>query len=546
MRNRRPIGLALLVLLMASTFWFVRLIIVWLPLPARTTRRWQWGLRKYFWSQFGILKFRGSRPVTIPAPGKKLRRIDRVPFNRIFRDIPISTITVADHVPADERDAAMNFFTWLQVTLYRLFPPMQSGLPSIAAAPYEALGAAYTKRHRKLFGPPVMPLEFQGSPDLGALAVKGPYAGYLKKCSQGEYEWDFRDLRRFEHYPELYNLGVRVSFRVETTTRTVQPVTIESALGISTPGDSTWEFAKKLALCAATNHLSLVRHFNGVHLASGAHLAIATRNCLFPDHPLCRLLWPYIFRTQQSNRAVTKAQMVNGGDFDSIFSFTHRGVCDLFMATYDQYRLIVNDPVKDARSRGILGAGFDTPTQNDWQQVFELFRGHVRGYIEIYYPSDPDLAKDTPVSAWINELNDTIPNGVGDVLDGPVTRDTVANLIASVMFLATVQHDIVGSFLWNYQSWAHKQPPRLYRNGQRLPLDVYQRLVNANFNLNVPRTPLMTDFSSLVLNDAHRAQTAQTLKQFQATLVNLEAQWREEAWSIWRVYPSLLEANINA
>jgi len=469
-----------------------------------------------------------------------------VRFKKIFPTIPIDNIEVADHAPAEERDFAMTFFTWFQILMYRLLSPMQPGLPPIDSDPYEALGQAYTKQHRKLFDPPVMPLEFQGSPDLGALAVKGPYACYLKKCGEEDYEWDFTDLKQYQQLPELYNLGVRVLFRVDKDTGTVKPVQIESELGVSKPGDATWEFAKKLALCAATNHLSLVRHFNGVHLASAAHLAIATRNCLFPDHPLSRLLWPYIFRTQQSNRAVTRAQMVKGGDFDSVFSFTHTGMCNLFSGTYVQYKFIVNDPEEDARDRGILKGGFDTPTQNDLEQLFSIFFRHASAYVHIYYESDAQIAQDAAVQNWITELDGSIPNGIKAVLRGGITRDSVSRLIARFMYLVTVQHDIVGSFLWNYQLWAHKQPTRMYRNGNRMPLDAYQRLVNANFNLNVPRTPLMNDFSDLIrADDNKRAEAIQALNDFQKGLKDLETKWRMESWHVWRVYPKLLEVNIN-
>ena len=547
MRNRRPIGLALLVLVQGPAFALLRSLLEILPLPARIRARWQWSLRKGFWNNFGRLKFRGSRPIKIPVPAGSLKKIARVRFKKIFPTIPIDNIEVADHAPAEERDFAMTFFTWFQILMYRLLSPMQPGLPPIDSDPYEALGQAYTKQHRKLFDPPVMPLEFQGSPDLGALAVKGPYACYLKKCGEEDYEWDFTDLKQYQQLPELYNLGVRVLFRVDKDTGTVKPVQIESELGVSKPGDATWEFAKKLALCAATNHLSLVRHFNGVHLASAAHLAIATRNCLFPDHPLSRLLWPYIFRTQQSNRAVTRAQMVKGGDFDSVFSFTHTGMCNLFSGTYVQYKFIVNDPEEDARDRGILKGGFDTPTQNDLEQLFSIFFRHASAYVHIYYESDAQIAQDAAVQNWITELDGSIPNGIKAVLRGGITRDSVSRLIARFMYLVTVQHDIVGSFLWNYQLWAHKQPTRMYRNGNRMPLDAYQRLVNANFNLNVPRTPLMNDFSDLIrADDNKRAEAIQALNDFQKGLKDLETKWRMESWHVWRVYPKLLEVNINA
>ena len=571
----KAIAFPIVVLLVALFLWLPWGIIVILPLPKRISDRWTWALRRRFWNLIATAKFKGNTPKVIPYPGrlnwwqgvlvfsfgKALDRIGRVPFNRIFPGIPICNITVAGHEPADEWDAAMTFFTWLQVTLYRLFSPMQPGLPQIEANPYEALPNAYTTRHRGLFAPPVMPLEYQGSPDLGALAVKGPYAGYLTQCGVDHYEWNFLGLGardpdnpakdRYEHHDGLYNVGVRVLFQVEKASRTVHPVRIESELGVSKPGDATWEFAKKLSLCAATNHLSLVRHFLGIHLAGAAHVAIATRNHLFPDHPLGRLLWPYIFRTQSSNRAVTRAQMVKGGDFESIFSFTHTGMCRLFSDAYGEYRFIVNDPEREAADRGILNAGFETPTLDDLQQVFQMFYRHATRYVNLYYKTDCAIRTEqgTPVLNWLDELNDPhdgIPKGL-PVTSSNVTPDRLARLLACCMYLVTVHHDIAGSFLWNYQLWAHVQPPRLYRNGQRLPLDVYQRLVNANFNLNVERTPLMNDYSWLASAQyGQQVSATEELARLQRTLALCEAEWRCEPWHVWRVYPSMLEANINA
>ena len=86
--------------------------------------------------------------------------------------------------------------------------------------------------------------------------------------------------------------------------------------------------------------MSLVRPFNWVHLASTAHLAVATRNCLPGRHPLRRLLWPHIYGTQQSNDMVTRGQMVRGGDFDSIFSFPYEEMCRLFDDMYRNFRMI--------------------------------------------------------------------------------------------------------------------------------------------------------------------------------------------------------------
>ena len=58
---------------------------------------------------------------------------------------------------------------------------MQPGLPPIDADPQVALKRAFNGLRRRLFHDPELPAEYLGSPDLGSLAVRGPYACYTKR-----------------------------------------------------------------------------------------------------------------------------------------------------------------------------------------------------------------------------------------------------------------------------------------------------------------------------------------------------------------------------
>jgi len=277
---------------------------------------------------------------------------------------------------------------------------------------------------------------------------------------------------------------------------------IECALGKDKdaikPTDPEWHQACKIALCAASTHLSLVRHFNWVHLAGGAQLAIATRNSLPEDHALFRLLWPYIFGTLQSNDMVTRGQMAPGGDFETTFSFTFRGMCDLFDDTYEQYEHTVNDPETDGDWRHVRGQKFDTPTQQNLEDLFDVIHRFVRDYLEIFFPESAtgakDIRNDTATLAWLGELNACLPNGVGVDPQKFVWKD-FARMLAGQLYLVTVQHEILGSFMWNYQLWTHRQPARIYDDFRGEPLDVYQRLVNANYILNVHRRGLIHNWA---------------------------------------------------
>ncbi len=501
-----------------------------------------WSVRKWFWNQLAILKFRANRPATIPVPSDDGKKLEVVHLGSQFSSIPIANIRVADHVPSDEASALKRAFYAVQVALYSMFSPMQPGLPNIDADPHKALDESYTRRHRRCFPAPVLPPEYKGPLDLGSLAVASPYACYVERASEGGYHWDFRRLARYEHHDGLHSLGVRVLFRVNTTARRLETVQIESELGPCTPGQPLWELAQKLALCAVTTHVSLVRHFNGVHLAAGGPVAIATRNCLPAAHPLRRLLWPHMFGTQYSNELVTLGQMAPGGDFDSIFSFTHRGMCALFSESYEEYDLGVLDPARDAKRRGLLDGGFDTPALANRQAHWDVMYAHALRYLKIYYPSPTALRDDAAVVDWTEALESMVPNGVRAVLGLDITLESLARLVAAFIYMATMEHEILGTGLWNYQMWTHVQPVRVYRNGQRVSLDVYQRLINANFNLNVTRATLLQDFSYLALD----AAGAQAFREFKQELEDLQHRLEGSPRPAWAMSPAILEANINA
>jgi arachidonate 15-lipoxygenase len=234
--------------------------------------------------------------------------------------------------------------------------------------------------------------------------------------------------------------------------------------------------------------------------------------------------------------------MVEGGDFADTFSLTHRGMCRLFYDTYTTYRISTIDPRADALWRGILDAPFATPSQGNLQRLFDVMHRHARRCVEACYAGDAALREDAAIAAWLDELGRLIPNGLDGALPTPLTREGLARLIASFIYLASVQHEVLGTGMWNYQLWTDRIPVRVYRDGRREPLDVYQRLVNANFNLNVHRTQLLEDFSYLALDE----RGAALFREFRRELTELDATMRAEPDAVWRITPGILEANINA
>lgn len=499
-----------------------------------------WTVRRGIWDLLSVVKFKANRCRRAPAPTGEGRRIVSIPLSKRYPGIPITSIHVADHVPKDESSPCGLLFCKLQAVLYRHYPPASAELPEIDPDPRQAVAKAYSGLHRRYLPDPVMPREYAEPVDLGHIAVTGPYACYLQACDGG-YEWDFLFMNKYEHHEGLLPLWCRVYFTLDAATRKLSAVEIESDLGLSRPGDATWNEAQRVALCAATNHLSIVRHFSWIHLVAVSSIATSTRNMLPADHAVRRLLWPHVWGTQYSNELVTDILLMKGGDFEAAFSLTHPGLCGLLDDSCEQYDLRVMHPTADAERRGVRVDDLDLPYLQNRQAHYDVFLRHTSRYLRLYYETDEELQGDRHVQAWLKDVTQRIPGGLRDVVGEIITVDGLARLIAGFIYVGSVEHDVLGTTLWNYQLWYHVQPTRIYTSGRRESVDVYQRLLNYNFILNVRRSSLCADFTNVALDAPGRT----AFRQFLTDLEVLQGTLDHEEEELWKVSPKMLESGVN-
>jgi arachidonate 15-lipoxygenase len=507
----------------------------------------RWRVRRAFWNLLVTTKYKGNKVEPIPVVPKQELPLTKASLAEEFPEIPVPSITVAKEVPPEEGDKIRDRFVGFQLRLYRWFPPQQDGLPPVAADPDAALAQAYTAKHRKLFPAPTHPPELDevGTADgtrLGELAVASPFACYLERAEDGTLRWDLRRFEGAELHRGLVPLDLTVTFEPDPATRTLRAVAIDSERGRSAPGDPDWEAAQRLALCAANNYLSIVRHQTWLHLDTGAAFAMATRTHLPATHPLRPLLWPHIFGTQFSNHLTTPGLLLPGGDFAGMFSFSHHGICQLLESGHARFDATVHHPRQDLEARGIADAGIDLPASDNHLAHFDVIAAHTDRYLRLYYATDSDLRADAAVGAFIAEMDELLPGGVSRVIGPVVDIERFAQLLAALIYMVTVQHEALGTGMWNYQLWTNVLPVRVYANGQREPVDVHQRLVNANFILNVHRAPLMQDFRYLALDP----EGAGAFLTFQQDLEALQKRVEAEPPAAWKIEPRILEANLNA
>jgi hypothetical protein len=192
--------------------------------------------------------------------------------------------------------------------------------------------------------------------------------------------------------------------------------------------------------------------------------------------------------------------------------------------------------------RGVADVPFETPAFANRLALMGVIRDHVSRYVALYFDSDSSLAGNEFLGQWLDRLRLCIPHGVDEIVGSPVTIEGAVKLLSTFIYLTTVEHEIVDAGVWNYQLWSDVQPSRVYQNGLRQPLDVFQRFVSANFTFQIPRTLLMNDFSSLAIDQ--RGATA--FRTFLSDLAGLQRLMDGQPAACWRIEPRNLKANINA
>ncbi len=208
-------------------------------------------------------------------------------------------------------------------------------------------------------------------------------------------------------------------------------------------------------------------------------LPLATHNCLPATILSERFSSRIVYATQFGNEIVTRIVLGPGGDFENIFSFTHEEMCRLFSATRrasSTCRMIHPERRRRApRSHGRFL--FGTPAFDNRLELLHVIRDHVERFMSLYYLSDDDLRRYVFYTRLARRAHRHDPErcrGAGGHASDPAGS---VELLATLVYMTTVEHEIVDANIFDYQLWNDVQPARVYETGISEPLDVYQRLV---------------------------------------------------------------------
>lgn len=275
----------------------------------------------------------------------------------------------------------------------------------------------------------------------------------------------------------------------------MMPVGAATRSGVYFPdGGTEWETAKILVNMADTNYHELISHLGLTHLLTEPFV-LATYNRLPSPHPLNLLLVAHFAGTLLINYAAQTTLVVDGGAVDKLMAGTIESERQMAATAVQAVKYNASFFPDTLRERGVedTGALPDYPYRDDALSLWNEIHTWVHDYVSVFYATDRDVARDTEVQAWVQEL--VAAGHIQDIGDGPSsapasisTRAYLVNLVTQIIFVASVQHAAVNFPQDTIMSFTPAMPGAAYAPfpalGQR-PIDVLPPLQKSLLQVSV-------------------------------------------------------------
>lgn len=260
-------------------------------------------------------------------------------------------------------------------------------------------------------------------------------------------------------------------YAVDKTTKDLMPVAIqcEQKPGpdnpIYTPKDGfNWMIAKTIVEVADGNFHEAITHLGRTHLLVEPFV-VTTHRQLASRHPLYRLLMPHFEGTLNINKSAVEDLIAPKGKVDQVMAPEIESVWKATVEGVESYLFDKAWLPKTFEARGVDDKELlpHYPYRDDGMLYWNAIHEWVSDYVGIYYDSDADLAKDTEVAGWFQEV--VAENG-GRIkgLDGDTqSRDYLSEVLTMVIFTASCQHAAVNFPQYDLMSYVPNVPGALYK-----------------------------------------------------------------------------------
>ena len=371
----------------------------------------------------------------------------------------------------------------------------------------------------------------------------------------------------YPHGRTKYVVPAIALFALARDSKTLLPMAIQcgqqGGLPIFVPGDSQWTTAKLAVQVADGNMHQAVVHLAWTHLVTEP-VVLALRRTLAKNHPIYLLLNPHHEGTLFINDAAETMLTGPEGAVDSVMAPRSDAARKAAEGAVKSWSFVGSQPRNEIAARGLLSADVlpEYPYRDDALLLWDAIHAWVSDYVAIFYPSDAEVAADTELAAFFEEM--AAPDGgrLTSIAEARATSSVAAlvDALAHLIFIPSVQHAAVNfpqrdlmAFVLNQPLSAYAPPP----DGSPIdddeaallaslpPLDIaeFQQVLGLLLG-ETHYTRLGHYPTTLFGNFAHDARVNAPLHAFQARLAAIEAQIEARNTKRWLAYPYLLPSKV--
>ena len=288
--------------------------------------------------------------------------------------------------------------------------------------------------------------EMSSDEALSRIFFYGTGAVTLEEVHEGDTRWvaDTGWLQDLEVRPGFRPYGARVHFGADQRLLEIHDYAANETLK---PGDEGWEHAKHLAKQSLAMMVTGVHHLLWSHFGVANSMVNAAVTRLPLDHPVRRLLGPFMFRTVLVNNRAKDSLLPEHSMFHHATALTYPSVVKLLergFARCDFWKPFPRIAEEMGPGLNDLSADGRLPYIEDGVAYFGAVRRFVAGWVGAAYVDDQVVASDADLQRfWLALAESTV--GMRYTLPPLTTRDQLIDTISQFIFVATGLHEVVGA-----------------------------------------------------------------------------------------------------
>ena len=253
-----------------------------------------------------------------------------------------------------------------------------------------------------------------------------------------------------------------------------------------------WFLGRAAVRSADTIAHSLSGHFLGTHLISEV-LGVALHRILPQTHVLYKLLRPHFAETYFVNTVFRNIFLSRNG----VIPRTH-GISDIDIKSYFcrewPNRSVMNSLIfhRDLKARGVADETKlpDYPYRDDGILLWSALELYVAACLDTHYHSDDDVANDTDLHAWLNEISNAGFGGHTDFPTRLVFKSSLIELMTGILFTVTATHGSMNYNMFEMYGFAPFSPTLIMKKPPSTQAELDKIVTESDFLSYLPTSGL--------------------------------------------------------